>query len=201
MKYPEFKKLCIDLEHYITPFWAVEKILEHEIMTDLVLDPCAGSGVLCEAAREAGYNVQSIDIHDWGYEGTVIRDFLGLKNIDCSDKQGFTVLMNPPFSRTCEFVEKSFTLGARKIVMFQRWAFKESAKRKPFFEKYPIARQYILCERADCWRFDLPVNERGKRYDPGNKNKELTGTPTAHGWFVWERGQGQSAPPTYSLYK
>lgn len=200
MDYKTLKSLCLDLEHFVTPLWAVQRVLEKEILTQSVLDPCCGTGVLTEAARACGYTVIPADIHDWGYPGTLIENFLNSDKADYGGKD-FTVLMNPPFSLATEFVEKSFDLGARKIVMFQRWAFCESSGRRSFFEKYPMARKYLLCDRADCWRHDLPVNEKGKRYDPENGDKVLSSSPTAYGWLIWESGQETTAAPTFSLYK
>jgi hypothetical protein len=201
MEYAELKQLAIDLEAFETPVWSVQRVLEREILTQQVVDPCVGRGVLADNARHEGYSVFSIDIHDWGFPGTHIQNFLTMKPCDFEDIKDFTILMNPPFSLATQFVEKSLELGARKIVMFQRWSFSESSRRRSFFEKHPMARKYLLCDRADCWRFDLPVNDRGKRYDPEKDNKELSSTPTSHGWYVWERGQESSAPPTFSLYK
>ena len=84
--------------------------------------------------------------------------------------------MNPPFSKATEFVEKSFELGFRKIVCFQRFSWWESQKRREFWEKHPPDRVYICGDRASCWRHDIPESERG------------SSTPTAHAWFVWEKG-------------
>lgn len=201
MEYAELKKLSIDLEHFITPQWAIDAILDREILTHHVLDPATGTGVLAESAARRGHDVCAIDIHDWGYPKTQVFDFLELQDDLYSNIGEFSVLMNPPFSKATQFVEKAFAMGARKILMFQRWSFRESATRRPFFEKYPMARQYLCCARADCWRFDLPINEKGRRYDPEKENKELSTTPTAHGWFIYERGQEQSNPPTFNLYK
>lgn len=180
----EFEQLCKDLEHFETPQWAAHKILEHELMTQNVIDPCCGSGVLSIACLNKNYTVQSIDIHDWGYQDTILGDFLSLKKVEGKD---FTVFMNPPFSKACEFVEKCFDLGARKIVCFQRLAWWESATRKEFWDKFPPNRIYICADRATCWRHDIPVNENGKRFDR-KTGKELSGSPTAHAWFVWEKG-------------
>lgn len=195
---PDLKKLCLELEHYETPQWAIDAILEKEILTNIVIDPCTGSGVMADTARRKNYTVTACDVHDWGYPGTIIQDYLTTQKIETNGD--FTVFMNPPFSKTCEFIEKSFELGARKIVMFQRWSFRESNGRREFFEKYPMARFYLCGDRASSYRYDIPVNEKGKRYDP-TTGKELAGTPTAHGFFVWERGQEQSNPPVFMLYK
>ena len=200
MEYQELKQLCIDLEHFETPLWTVDRILEKEILTSDVIDPCTGTGIMAKAASQRGYNVFPMDIHDWGYPGTSIIDFLSAQPDLCNNIGEFTIFMNPPFSKTCEFLEKAFELGARKVVMFQRWAFKESAGRREFLEKYPMARMYLCGDRASSYRHDIPINEKGKRYNPETM-KEMSGTSTAHGYFVWEKGQEQSNPPTFMLYK
>lgn len=199
MEYEDLKRLAIDLEHYETDEWAIDRILEKEIFNLFVLDPCAGNGIMTKKALEKGYSVFPTDIHDWGFNLYKVQDFLKMKEKPFFEND-FTVFMNPPFSLATQFVEKAFELGARKIVMFQRWAFRESQSRREFFEKYPLARLYLCGDRAVCWRHDLPTNEKGKRYDP-KTGKILGSAPTAHGFFIWERGQEQSNPPTFMLYK
>lgn len=169
----DLKQLCMDLEHFETPMWAAQAILSKEICTKLVYDPCVGSGILAQAAKERGYSTMASDIHDWGYPDTVVFDFLQMEHNPADD---FTIFINPPFSKAIQFVERSFELGARKIIMFQRFAFWESKKRQAFWAKYPPNRIYICADRADCWRHDIPQHLRG------------SSTPTAHAWFVWEQG-------------
>lgn len=176
--------LCLKLEHYVTPAWTAEAILDREILTQSVLDPCCGTGVLAEAARGRGYDVVAFDVHNWGYKNQIdTRDFL----THPLHGTGFSVFMNPPFSLAMDFVERSFDLGARKILCFQRFAWYESAERRAFFEKFPPVRVYTCGNRADCWRHDIPVDEKGRRFDP-KTGKRLNGTTTAHAWFVFERG-------------
>lgn len=178
-----FTQLCRDLEHYETPEWAAKAILEKEILTYTVLDPCCGVGILSEAADKF-YDVVSKDIHDWGYiHQHNTDDFLSdifLLPTGFS-WENFTVFMNPPFSLADKFVEKSFELGARKIVCFQRFSWWEGAydkgkKRGQWWEKYRPNRVYICGNRATCWRHDIPASGRG------------SSTPIAHAWFVWEKG-------------
>lgn len=166
-------ELCKRLEHFETPEWAARVILRKEIMTALVIDPCCGIGILSDAARNAGYGTAAFDIHDWGYDNTTVVNFLSIEKMNNHE---FTIFMNPPFSLATQFVEKSFELGARKVVMFQRFAFWESKVRREFWEKYPPNRIYICSDRADCWRHDIPKEERG------------SSSPTAHAWFVFEPG-------------
>lgn len=180
--------LCKKLEFYETPEWAVNAILRKEILTREVVDPCVGRGVLARAAFGEGYRVVSVDVHKWGVQPPgILKDFLvvGRAELPSGD---FSVLMNPPFSKACEFVDHSFALGARKVVAFQRFAWLESEKRQDFWSRRPPNRIYLCKDRATCWRGDIPVNERGKRFDPAT-GRELSDAPTAHAWFVWEPEQ------------
>lgn len=168
-------------EMYETPDWAAESILDSELLTPFVVDPCCGRGVLAEAARRRGYGVHALDLHNWGYPlGDHGIDFLTWR----APQGEFSVFMNPPFSKAVEFVRHSLDLGARKIVCFQRFAWWESGDRRQFWASCPPARIHICRTRADCWRIDIPPAERKGR-----------SSPTAHAWFVWERGH----PPAATL--
>lgn len=173
------KEISVRLEHFETPSWAAAAILKKEILTESVWDPCSGAGILSETASFFGYMVRSTDIFDWSSVSDTIIPFDGIEDFLMSQnvfEDDFTIFMNPPFSKAVEFVEKSIELGARKIVCFQRFAWWESAKRRDFWQKNPPNRIYICQDRADCWRHDIPEDERG------------SSSPTAHAWFVWEKG-------------
>ena len=164
------------LECYETEPWAAKAILNAELLTTKVLDPCCGTGILTNAARDLGYWTVAWDIAHWGFQGQAAqKDFLSVGRVDVPDD--LTVLMNAPFSKACEFVEKAMEIGARKILLFQRWAFWESDDRRPWWNAHPPQRAYICGDRASCWRFDIPPEKR------------TGGSSTAHGWFVWEAGQ------------
>ena len=170
------KENCKEYEFFETPKWAVRKILEKELLTETVIDPCVGSGAIIDEV-EAEY-VIGFDIVDWGLHWRLqVKDFLTVTKEDIGPHKGkITVFVNPPFSQAVEFVKKSFELGAYKIICFQRFAWWESQKREEFWREFPPNRIYVCADRADCWRADIPMEERG------------SGTPTAHAWFVWEEG-------------
>lgn len=181
--------LCRELEHWETPHWAAREILKHEILTRRVLDPNCGSGILADAARAAGYDVLANDIFDWGYRGDqFLLDFLSDEALHHLGGivRGNTVFMNPPFKFATEFVEQAMKMGARKIIVYQRWAWLESETRRDFFANHPPTRSYLCGHRATSWRHDIP------------KHKRRSGTPTAHGFFVWENGHTPS--PMTILY-
>lgn len=170
------KELCVRLEHFETPEWAAKAILSKEELTEYVIDPCCGTGVLATVAFDISAHVHCIDITKWGYKFQhETNDFLTISKLPYAGE--WTVFMNPPFSLATQFVEKCFELGVQKIICFQRFAWWESRKRREFWAKYSPSRVYICGDRADCWRHDIPKDQRG------------SSSPTAHAWFVWERGQ------------
>jgi len=178
-----FEQICARLEHWETPQWAAAAILKKEIMTARIVDAGCGTGVLSLAARAQGYNVIPIDVHDWGFPGTIICDFLQPTDEVAALIRGATVFMNPPFSRAVEFVETAFKNGARKVVCFQRFAWYESQKRAEFWRARPPSRIYICGNRATCWLHSIPQEQREKS----------AGSPTAHAFFVWEDGHPPAA--------
>lgn len=178
------------LEAFETPQWAIDEILKREILTQHVIDPCCGRGVMAAAAIESGYTVWSSDIHDWGYP-CLKADFLGdgwRSPCDLSVDIDLTYFMNPPFSKAEDFVLRAIEFGARKIVCFQRFAWWESNRREKFWDAHPPNRIYVCGSRASCWRYDIP------------KEDQKSGTTTAHAWFVFERGH-PPGPVISRLYK
>lgn len=174
---------AIEAEAFETDRWAADAIIRVELLPPRVLDPCCGHGILSEAASKAGYAVTSRDLYDWGYGERPGHDFLA--STDRLDGAG--VFMNPPFSRAVEFVRHAQALGARKIVAFQRFSWRESDDRKPFWRELNPNRVYVCADRASCWRFDISAEER----------KDRSSTPTTHAWFIWERGH----PPGCLLWQ
>jgi len=168
---------CKRLEFYETPQWAAEAILRCESFPPgLIVDPCCGTGILGQAAIRAGYqSLFSIDIHDWGSTPGLDHqaDFLTWHP---PPDTPFSVFANPPFSKAVDFVDHALQIGARKVIVFQRFSWWESKGRRDFWERHPPNRIYICGDRANCWRHDIPEAERG------------SSSPTAHAWFVWQRG-------------
>lgn len=158
------KDLCIRLEAFETPRWAVRELLTVELLTRNVWDPCAGRMVMVEEARAQGYDVMGSDIYDWSQHfkcgAPIIHNFLSdERNVPVdyflNSQDEFSVLMNPPFSLACGFVDKALKLGARKVVCFQRHAWRESHKRAQWWHDNPPARIWLCGGRASCWRFDV----------------------------------------------
>lgn len=185
--------ICKRLEAYATPRWAVESILDVELTTRDVLDPCAGLGIMGEVCLERGFRVEAVDILDWRehFPGAFmavepdIADFFSLR----TDLSNHTVIMNPPFSLAEKFVSKAQMLNARKIICFQRQAWRESISRRAWWEANSPARVWVCGARATCWRFDLLGTDLSQR----------GGSTTSMAWYVWERGH-RGAELTGAIY-
>ena len=167
-------------EAWETPEWAARSILDVELMTPAVIDPCCGTGPLTKVAQSRGHaGVLAMDLYDWGFEGRSGVDWLTLDRAGLPERfraEAFTVFMNPPFSLACEFVDHARALGARKIICFQRQAWRESQDRRDWWEQNPPARKWVCGDRAHTWLFHIPPeNRKGGRFMPA-------------AWFVWERG-------------
>lgn len=185
--------ICRELEAYQTPRWAIESVLDVELTTRSILDPCAGLGAIGEVCRERGLDVDECDIEDWRVLTPHLckvgpkfwqQDFLRLREI-LTDR---TVIMNPPFSLAEEFVSYSLSLNARKVICFQRQAWRESVSRRLWWESNAPARVWVCGSCATCWRFDL-VEQKG---DKG-------GSSVSMAWYVWEHGH-KAAEVTSAIY-
>lgn len=185
--------LCKRLEAYETPRWAIESILDVELTTPLLLDPCCGLGAIGHVCRERGLEVEEFDIQDWSERlpGLCRKEFFGSMNFfDCRyDLSGHTVIMNPPFSLAEEFVSHAQVLGARKIICFQRQAWRESAGRRLWWEQNAPARVWVCGARATCWRFDLLCTDLTQR----------GGSAVSMAFYVWEKGH-KGAEVTGAIY-
>ena len=184
------KHISAKLEGFETDLWAAERVLDFELMTPNVIDPCVGFWRLADVASARGHKVITVDIYQWDdkRKPDYVQDFLTL-DIDLS---GFTVFMNPPFSKACEFIDHARKLGARKVICFQRYAWREGAingtsKRGEWWENNPPARTWVCGDRAQCLRFDL-------------RGQKISKPPTVYAFFVWEKGH-RGAEITRGLYK
>lgn len=166
-------ELAKRLEAYETEQWPIRAILKCEILTTNVIDPCCGFDAIARTVEKYGHSVKRIDIHKWAeINGLIVKDYLSHFE-DLSEK---TVIMNPPFSLACQFVDHSRMMNARKIICFQRYAWREGTfkNRGKWWEENPPCRIWLCGDRAQCKRFDL-------------RHEQMAKPPTAHAWFVWER--------------
>lgn len=212
----ELTRLCKSLEAFETPEWAARAILTKELLTGTVIDPCVGKGVLAFEAMRAGYHTVTIDQIDWTKKfpenmsvmpPDILANFLLLSRTSpqfaYQQDKDFSFFMNPPFSQAGQFIDHALhAFGARKIVCFQRWAWRECQERRQWWRDNPPARIWLCGDRATCWRFDLIDDCGRKRGEDKCKNCRtcMTGSPTAHAFFVWERGH-KGAEIVHDIWK
>lgn len=215
---PSLTQICKDLDAYETPRWAVEALLDVEILTGDVFDPCFGLGgiarVVCKNHDVTCLDINACeafeDVHADRYQlpFLYVGDFLGdageaFMNRGGVYPTGRTVIMNPPFSLACEVVDRDKALGARKIICFQRQAWRESESRREWWQANRPARVWVCGARATCWRFDMLECQHEGGREACDKKKVCqhcsAGSSVAMAWYVWERGHS-GAELTGAIY-
>ncbi len=171
-----------DLDYFPTPAWGTRALLHmfspfmREVFkTQTVLEPACGAGHMSRPLGEYFKEVVSCDIHDHGYPGTIIGDYLKL----AQDSQQFDwVITNPPFKLAQEFIIKSLSLATTGVAMLTRTSFLESSGRyEKLFNPYPPSDVFQFAER-------LPMVK--------NRVDKKASTATSYCWIVWlnESGPG-----------
>jgi hypothetical protein len=97
-------------EHYVEEPWLSRRLFEEEHFEREIFDPCCGFGHIVESARAAGLPAYGSDLVDRGYAETTIGDFL----LSGSTKHD-NIVMNPPFDKSREFIERALCLGLEKV--------------------------------------------------------------------------------------
>lgn len=125
-------------EFYPTQSWVSERLYslmkpEHHVL----LDPCAGAGGL----EQPGYDYVLYDLIDHGI-GAIQADFLTVKSLP---KQVDAAVLNPPFSKTEEFVEHCFDFTPHVYII---------APTKTILTKFGSAIQSCLID----WRVSQAFN-------------------------------------------
>jgi hypothetical protein len=157
---------------YMTCTEAVAALAEIERLPKRILDPCCGTGTICDTLRAAGHETFGSDIRNYGWVGTVSpRDFL---TGDVNANESIAIVSNPPYTLAQQFIEKAIDDGCRYHVWLLRLAFMESKSRKPFFEKHPPSRVWVSSSR-------LPMMHR-YGWDGLRAASNI-----AYAWFVWDK--------------
>jgi hypothetical protein len=70
-----YKRIAHD--HYVTPRWTVEALIDHlDVVGTVIWEPAAGTGAMAEVFKAAGAaQVYCTDIADYGYPLDGIHDF------------------------------------------------------------------------------------------------------------------------------
>lgn len=155
---------------YVEPEWCSEALFAAETFTDPIVDPCAGTGRIVQAARRAGYEALAFDLIERQMLGVVSkRDYFRTVLPEC------TIVSNPPFSRAREFVERGLLFG-HDMALFLPLPFIAGDRRSRWMEETPLAAVAILAPRPSC--------PPGAVVMAGESSGGGTGD---FAWFIWRQ--------------
>ena len=148
-------------DYYVTPHWLIEDFLVafsencrfnfDEKAYQRVLDPSAGG---CEqypmsyptVLEKHGFTVESWDIRGESRASVINCDFLELKWLN---EPYDMIITNPPFNVAQEFTEHALEMVKEGglVIMLQRLNWLGGQKRKPMWQKLPLAAVYVHSKR------------------------------------------------------
>lgn len=159
------------LDYYGADPRSTRALLRVEDFSDFIWEPCAGHHLIADVLKEAGYDVLTADIADYGF-GDEQKDFLSLK---VNHEFPGDIVTNPPYGLSTEFAVKALETVApgRKVAMFLRTLFLEGNKRyEKLFKENPPKTVYIFTNRQ-----------------VSDKNDDFSkGSAVSYAWFVWIKG-------------
>lgn len=172
---------------YITPEGAVESLLAGVSSVGLALvpspsgvlwDPSAGTGNIVKVLRRRGYNVIYSDLRDYGYPGTVIKDFLAFPSRPRSVTAELGIVMNPPYRSALQHIKVALAVlrEGEVVCAMLRLQFLESKSRVPFFRQCPPRYVMVFSERQSCQSCQLL-----------NVTRPIA-SMICFAWFVWVKG-------------
>ena len=152
-------------DFYETPYSLTRLLLVVEKLDGAILEPAIGGGAIGKVLNEYGYSYMGYDVEN---------DFL--KQTQKYD----TIITNPPFSISRQFILKAKENSRNKIVFLLPLSYLHGKKRYDEIwtdKQFPLARIYVFT------RYPLlgePLRQDGKHN---------TGM-MVYAWFVWEKHYG-----------
>src|ERR1700730_4181966 len=157
------------LDAYWTPAEAVRALMAIERLPVSIADPCVGTGVILEVLRQAGHIVHGADIVDYGWQYTVIRDYL-TEPVLMNDGG---IVPNPPFRLAEQFIRKAIADRCHFHAWLLRTNFLESVSRLALWRDYPPSRVWVSSRR-------LPMMHRENWSGPRSTSN------VCYAWYVWD---------------
>lgn len=140
--------------------------------TEEVWEPAVGDGRIAAELVRAGYQVRASDIHDYGWPGTALEDFIRtpLKRMIPAP----AIVTNPPFTHPVGFVLRALELTrdlGGMVAMLQRHDFDACATNRPLFlAPNPFLRKLVLPRRP--WWTDTRDPKHSPRFP--------------YAWYLWD---------------
>jgi hypothetical protein len=121
MKGNAYRYEPVDNEYFREPRWSVERLFDNEPIKGSLHDPCCGGGTIVSAALDRGLKATGSDIYNWGFgEMKPVHELIG---------EFDNWVLNPPFSKIVDIVQRNLTRVRYKIIVLVRVAFLESQGR------------------------------------------------------------------------
>lgn len=169
---------------YITPIEGLRAMEKFIPKGNRLYDPCAGLGDMANYFKGLNHFVFTSDLHSYGTELGVEIDFLKVnKNIMTAETD--TIIINPPFTLTLEFVDKALEL-CDHVVMFNRMSVLEGQARGDKFtsKQWPLKHCDIFSYRVSCTKgVNREPTSNSVAYAVYEFDKRFLGNPTI-GWIT-----------------
>ncbi len=135
--------------------------------TTVIWEPACGDGRMCRVIDRNRYFFVASDIHDYGWPGTIIGDFLrdaahAILPPDAFSVGVHAVITNPPFHLAREFIRRALhvtqaTCG--KVAILQRHEFDAPKGNRPLFQ-HPAYTAKLILPRRPRWSDDDKASPR-----------------------------------------
>lgn len=160
-------KNALNSDLYTTPHWATAALLKREKFEGRFLDAGCGKGDISKVLQSAaGYDVDGIDLHSWGW-GTPGIDFLKF------DTKYPNVISNPPFTLLGDFINHAIELADNKVAIFARInALETKGRFENIYKDNPPTKIYLFVNRVKCLKGG---------HDDGESSAVL------YCWMVWDK--------------
>lgn len=151
-------------DHYDTPEYTIQSLLDVHSIEYPALEPCAGNLAISNMLTEGLVHTNDIN------ERSPAK-----RHVDYLDKIGFrffgykTIITNPPFRIAQQIIERALedVLEGGEVIMLLRLNFLGAKIRKQFWQDVPLKTVYVLSRRP---RF------------------HGSGDSVEYAWFIFERG-------------
>jgi hypothetical protein len=166
------------LSYFPTPLWGTRALCDvvlggKEKLSGLrCWEPACGEGHMSRALSEYFAEVESSDIHDYGFGH--VADFLPTPlNRQWRPEQPVDwIITNPPFNKGAEFARHALFHARQGVALLLRSSWLESNDRDPLFTDFTLSAYAPFIGRLPMFKGRL--DRKGS-------------TATAYAWFVWQR--------------
>ena len=152
-------------DHYDTPAYTIQSLLDNHMIAYPVLEPCAGNLAIANILKSD--EVYTNDINP-DSPAAMNQDYLQFNERWYNRYQ--TIITNPPFNIAIDIIKRALSdvVDSGEVIMLLRLNFLGSKKRHDFWQEYPPKFIYVLSNRPKF------IN---------NKSDSIE-----YAWFVWQKG-------------